>query len=307
MKISAKETVGGYPALVVRRMLRRADGELSVGRVCALMEIDEPSAAALLRALESAALIEKHPSDKGHWRTTIKGNAFAMASAAAPLKRAAADQMLLEFLARVEQVRDEGHWCFKVERAVLFGSYLSDAAELGDIDLGMRFRPAHTDRRHQDAAEDRRRREAEDAGRSFSNIVDRLFWPESEVRSFLKARRRLSLHDLRVDARIVEAGRHVTIYEDEHVCTDALPILNDWSPQKARSLREAALKTKDAHAAARKTAALGKLIKDQEEIGAKLEAFRRMSPDELKEHAQEIDEMRAKVEAMVASAARRAR
>jgi hypothetical protein len=90
MKISSKETVGGFPALMVRWLLRRADGELSVSRVRALMELDEADATALIRALKAGGFIEKHPKDKGRWRTTIRGNAFAIASAATPLKRAGA-------------------------------------------------------------------------------------------------------------------------------------------------------------------------------------------------------------------------
>lgn len=295
MKIRVKDTIGGHPALDVRRLLRRFSEGMSVGVVRDAMEIDEGTATDLLGALEADGLVERLPGAEISWRTTIKGNALAMASAAAPLRRGAADKMLLEFLARVEQIRDESRWCFRVGRAVVFGSYLSDAPALGDVDVAIELRKAHSDPTEQEAAEDRSRDEAEQSGRNFPTFFDRLFWPEREVRMFLKARSRLSLHDIRTDAPVVEAGPHVAIYADERVCRSALPLLGDWSSERSRAIREGALATKESRTSKRKVAQLKQAAKEQEEILAKLRHFKAMSPEEKQLHADEIDEFVAQI------------
>jgi hypothetical protein len=105
-------------------------------------------------------------------------------------------------------------------------------------------------------------------------MVDHVCWPETEVRRFLKTRR-LSLHDFRNDARIVEAGPHVTIYADEGVCRGALPLLNDWSDERSRALSETAT-NKDLRAKRSQLVATRKLEKRQKEILAKLQRFGRV-------------------------------
>lgn len=155
---------------------------------------------------------------------------MAIASASAPLQRSTAERLLIEFLERVEQVRDEPKWLVKVKTAVLFGSFLGDSATLGDIDIALTMRPAYEDKRRQEAAETEYREAATKAGRRFSNHVEYIFWPENEVKRFLRSRRRVSLHDPRSDGAIIESGPHVTIYANESIIQGSIPLLESWPP-----------------------------------------------------------------------------
>ena len=228
MRIKSNGTMFGYPVLQIRRLLRQAIHGISLEMVEHDLALDREAASLLLKMLEAEHYLEECAAGLGGWTTTIKGNAMAIASAGAPLQRNTAHRLLIDFLHRVEQVRDESQWLFKVETAVLFGSFLSDSTTLGDIDIALTMRPAHGDRAIQDVAETACRRAAQEGGRRFSNYVDLLFWPQQEVKRFLRSRRRISLHDQRVDGRIIETGPHVTIYANESVVKAAIPLLETW-------------------------------------------------------------------------------
>jgi predicted nucleotidyltransferase len=287
----------GYPALDVRGLLRRAPEDISVDLVRQEMKIAARPAEELIASLQRSGFIEVQPRDKGRWRTTVKGNAFIMASAAAPMKRSAADEVLLGFLARVEQVRDEPHWCFKVDRAVVFGSYLGDATTLGDVDVGIRLREAHRNRETQKQLEEQCRRRADDSGRRFPHFVARLTWPEIEVRQFLKSRTRVSLHDLTNDGPVIDAGPHTTIFAKENICREALPLLATWNQQTSRAVLETINGRKKQQAEMRQLSAARRGKKEQEEILAKLRTFQEMSPERLAEHRDEIGMLLAQVKA----------
>ena len=78
----------------------------------------------------------------GPWyELTDEGMRFAQATAAGPLSRATAERKLREFMARVEQVNESDEFAFRVVRVVLFGSYLTDAERVNDIDLAIELVP----------------------------------------------------------------------------------------------------------------------------------------------------------------------
>jgi hypothetical protein len=88
---------------------------------------------------------------------------------------------------RVNAVNASKVYAFKVKSAVLFGSVLSSADGLGDVDVAIDLR-----RRISDSAKfrehcDRRRHLAEEQGRAFSTAIDWATWPEKEVVLQLKA------------------------------------------------------------------------------------------------------------------------
>lgn len=71
------------------------------------------------------------------WKTTIKGRQLSLATAAKPISRANAEKKLSEFLERVKIIRDDPRFLYKVTRVAVFGSYLSDSKNPGDIDLAV--------------------------------------------------------------------------------------------------------------------------------------------------------------------------
>ena len=126
------------------------------------------------------------------WLST---SSFANATAAKPIFRGTAERVLREFIDRVNAVNASKEYAFKIKSAVLFGSMLSCADRLGDIDVAIDLQ-----RRISDSAKfrqqcDRRRHLAEEQGRVFSTAFDWATWPKKEVVLQLKARSRsLSLH-----------------------------------------------------------------------------------------------------------------
>ena len=118
-----------------------------------------------------------------------------MATAAKPIRRSTADRLVNEFLSRVEKVNGEPSFLYEVRKATIFGSYLTDAEELGDVDIAVELASKIADKHERQRQEDAKIHEARAQGRSFSNMVAELFWPYVEVMRFLRARSGyLSLH-----------------------------------------------------------------------------------------------------------------
>jgi hypothetical protein len=169
---------------------------------------------------------------------------------------------------------------------------------VSDVDVAVVLRPAHADRSAQEAAEEYSRHAAQEAGKQFGTFIERLFWPQVEVRQFLKDRKRISLHDLRADAPVVEGGTHAIVYVEGEVRRDALPILKEWSTERARGLREGAAKTKELNAAKRRASVIEKDENELQQISAKLEGFLQMDPEDLKSRVREAHETVAKARAV---------
>src|SRR4029077_2729872 len=72
------------------------------------------------------------------YQPTTKGNAISVARIVRRLNRAKADKLLGDFLRCVEEVNahpDLLHWVTEVR---VFGSYLTNSDDLGDIDIAIR-------------------------------------------------------------------------------------------------------------------------------------------------------------------------
>jgi hypothetical protein len=216
MRIDSTATIAGYPALRVRELLQRGrTGEWGTQFVQHVLKVEKPEAMRVLAALHEKGLIQPGESDQGEqlYRPTLLGRALAGATAGKPIRRATADRLLSEFLKRVETVNSDPHYLFRVVHVVVFGSYLSDAGSLGDVDLAIHLERKELDWDKHVAFEDVRIAEAQNAGRTFPSYEAQIEWPETEVRRFLKGRSSaISLHDLRSDIRIIAASTHVVVY-----------------------------------------------------------------------------------------------
>ncbi len=199
MKIDAKANFAGVPILELRRLLRRSKNiyAWNIFFIIEVLDVCEEQAAELAKALENEGFIEKAETKESerYWTNTVKGNALAIASAAKPLRRESADKKLTEFIARVKQVNESSYFLYKVEKVVVFGSYLSSEDKIGDIDLAVTLAAKAQDREEAWRLNKERTREACEQGRQFSNIIDELFWPQREVFLMLKNRSRsFSIH-----------------------------------------------------------------------------------------------------------------
>jgi predicted nucleotidyltransferase len=211
MRINSKDKLGGQPILDARQMLRKRD-YWTVPLAAWFLRVSKPRAKRFMQALEAEGYVQpgQPPDGEPCWFITQKGSTLACATAARPLLRATAEKQLAEFLKRVEEVRDNPWFLYRVAKAYVFGSYLSDADTLGDIDIAVELVPKEKDPEEQKSREWEKLVEVMDQGKEL-NIVEQRFWSRLEVERHLKFRSRISLHpldDIAIDPRAK------LIYED---------------------------------------------------------------------------------------------
>ena len=208
MRISKDETIAGHPALNVRGFLRRYRSfDIDVGGTARELDTDKRTAQKFLCDLESLGLIEPAElslrKESPTYSITIKGNALANASAAKPIRRSTAELALRQFMTRLDRLNGSGEYAYRVISAVVFGSMLSDAERLGDVDIAIELEPKVTDEVKFRERCDARRQLAVRRGTHFSNTVDWVYWPRIEIFRVLRARARaLSLHEWEQIVRI---------------------------------------------------------------------------------------------------------
>ena len=112
---------------------------------------------------------------------TSRGEAFANASAAKPGFRKTAETLLQQFLERLDTVNSSPDYVYRVERAVLFGSMLSEAERLGDVDIAIELLPKVPEKAEFRKCCDRRRYAAREQGKSFRSSFDWIFRPREEI------------------------------------------------------------------------------------------------------------------------------
>jgi predicted nucleotidyltransferase len=220
MRITRGQSIVGRPAIEIRQFLRKASGnnlgyQWSIKTAAVLLGVKEREAARIHRDLSREGYIEPSPSSRGHWGLTERGSALCMASAQPPIPRARAERMLKDFLARVKEVNTNPKFLFRVHRLGVFGSYVTGAPDLGDIDLAIQLSSKFSDDDERSEREERCRREAQRSGRRFPSFLDWTFWPEEEVRRFLRNRQRFSFHDWSEFERLIKKRHKHRVLLDE--------------------------------------------------------------------------------------------
>ena len=92
--------------------------------------------------------------------------------------------MVKDLLNRVCEINSRDELVFRVKRVRAFGSYASDAPEVGDIDLAVEWEERYPDK---DIIEQLLSR-AEASGKRLGTYMDRLSYGEVEVERLLKGR-----------------------------------------------------------------------------------------------------------------------
>jgi hypothetical protein len=220
MRIDSKQCIAGHLSMLIRKLLQRGFSyDWGAGLVEEMLAVGPEEANRVLAQLAEFGFIKPAAADpRGGpwWSNSVAGNALANATAAKPLRRPTADRALKEFRARVEAVNSDPYYLYGVTYAVVFGSYLSDSPTVNDVDLATELRPKESDRVVRKRLEDERVSSAIEAGRHFSNYLQEVRWPRTEVWLRLKARARaLSLHDLGGDAEIIKKGRFEVLFSSD--------------------------------------------------------------------------------------------
>jgi hypothetical protein len=211
MRIDSRASIAGVPALDVRRLLRTFDPGLSTESAQRVLGIGRDEASRLIRELEQRGLIQREGATKRwYWRNTIAGNAFALATAAPAMSRKSVDELLRRFLDRVREVNSSPDYLYEIERVDVFGSYLTEADRLNDLDLAIAIRPKHKDLKLHFEACQAQSHAAQAAGRNFGSFLAFLGWSEHKVWLYLKSRSRgLSLHRIDEPNRINAPSRAI--------------------------------------------------------------------------------------------------
>lgn len=187
MRITSKQIIAGQPAIVIRDLLSTnrcvsaqfVAGQLRVGRLEAEQVIEKLVKEGYLEADESIAT-------ESYWRTTVKGNRLANASAAPPIKRSTADRAVSELLCRIEEISRRAEFLYEVSELRVFGSYLQpDRDTLNDLDLVYTLIPKENERqRHNELCKQRQAMLAKD--KRFRTYADWVGSPYFEVAIFLE-------------------------------------------------------------------------------------------------------------------------
>jgi len=191
MQITANQTIAGYPAMKVRDFLRASQLTGIVNETAETkLNLNPEVARYFLNQLVDLGLIKECSGRKEHsfFELTNYGLNLAYASAAKPIRRKTAEHILTEFLTRAERVNATPEYLYRVDMAILYGSMLSTAERLGNVNVAVNLESkARGEAEYQEWSE-QRIRAAQRKGKSFSTIVERAYWPIAEVYLELKAR-----------------------------------------------------------------------------------------------------------------------
>lgn len=203
--------------MLMRQLLRMGTGrDWGVPLAEEVLAVDSQEAARILQQLAEHGFIRRvgaDPSGGMLWSNTVRGNALANATAAKPVRRATAERVLREFLSRVGDVNRDPYYLYAMRHAVVFGSFLSDRETVNDVDLAIDLQAKEPDAAIRERLRDERVSLAIRSGRQFSNYLQELSWPRTEVWLRLKARSRtLSLHDLADNAVIIKTGPYQVVF-----------------------------------------------------------------------------------------------
>jgi len=131
------------------------------------------------------------------YEVTIEGNTIAHASAAKPISRKTAEKKLNEFMQRVQEINCNQEYAYIISTVVLFGSVLSDAPNVNDVDLAVKLKRRVDDDKIFREMVEKRKQVAMSKGKVFRTFFEQTLWAQQEIYLFLKARSRaISLHEI---------------------------------------------------------------------------------------------------------------
>jgi hypothetical protein len=133
--------------------------------------------------------------DRPTYRTIMKGNALALTDLVPRMNRAKAEKLLsgvLERVAAINACADLLHWVIEVR---VFGSYLKDTDDLGDIDVAIKLERRPVKKNGNRPWTDACLEMAHRSGKTFGSYLDKLTYPDTLVRRMIKNRSSyISLH-----------------------------------------------------------------------------------------------------------------
>jgi predicted nucleotidyltransferase len=176
MRINPSDSISGIGIVKIRNFLRRSgrSEKWRADYASSSLHLSEEQTSDLLAELGKMGYIEKDELHYGeqYWHNTISGNSLGGASAAKSYKRQTAEKALAEFMERVQEVNSNHYYLYKVTRVVLFGSYLTDAPEVNDVDIALEIAPKEEDTELTGLQLERRRDESVKSRKRFNSVVE---------------------------------------------------------------------------------------------------------------------------------------
>lgn len=164
--------------------------------------LEAKAASGVLAALSMVGYVEPDPENRKQWRNTEAGNAVAGVSKAKPVARKTIDRTLQQLLERIREVNMEKQFLYAVNKAVVFGPYLTGADKIRNVDIALELSPKLANEKKLKEAVAADAQNAEDEGKRFKSYADRRAWGQSKVRKHLKGKARaLTLHDFNDNIR----------------------------------------------------------------------------------------------------------
>lgn len=191
MKLDKKEVVAGVPILRIRDMLKAiGSGACAKGSVAHGLKIAIPEAENVIAELLRRGWLEPWKRNEvdvvpDFYSVTNEGLRLTLANAMPRIGRAKAEKLLEGFLKRCDEVDHRDEFAYYVRQVRVFGSYLTAATDLGDIDLHVQMlqRPIAG----RDIIEYSYQR-ADESGRVLNTMLRQLGYAEQEVWRHIKAR-----------------------------------------------------------------------------------------------------------------------
>lgn len=192
--ISPDQLICGISALEIRRILKRLDGKnLPLAESAAVCEIPADEFSTIVQKLEAEDYLTLDCTAPDTPIVVIKKKAKALYDDGRKahqgkrlLKRSKADDKLDKLLGRIRDLNNDPYYLFRISRAAVFGSYLTDKTLLGDLDIGLEFMPREPDETKFSSLLKARRHRATIELRSFPNIIEQLMEPLHECARYLK-------------------------------------------------------------------------------------------------------------------------
>jgi predicted nucleotidyltransferase len=195
MRIKRNEKIANIPIIKIRDYFReiRYVGIIKE-KLGIYFNLNKKNTNLLINELIENELIEK--TRKTGYQLAMKGDALCLARLVPPMNKEKADRIFKEFMQRVEEINSNNYYLDKIEKLLLFGSYLnSDKDDYGDIDIAIELKRKIENLDEYEKARRKRVREMKENGKYFSSFIDEVFFPEKEVKLKLKNKcQYISLH-----------------------------------------------------------------------------------------------------------------
>lgn len=203
MRIEKHQLIAGLPPKEVRRFMREAAGFIIRPRtVVEVLGFSQNDARQLLQKLQSEGLLAVK---EDYWLATERGHALAMATAARPLRRVTAQRLMEEVVERARIINVDNEFAYRVQRLVVFGSFLAGAERPNDVDIGCSLAARFGGEKQRVLEDERRKKKG-----WFMNTSECAAWPKVEVLKKLKSGSRgLSVQEIgslgmeNIDHRVV--------------------------------------------------------------------------------------------------------